>query len=340
MAASQSVRDESPPSQHDSLNVSSVEPLATRLDRCARGTHRMHVLGYVRHGSVAGVDCSRPLRWVCRDCGDFDIRPCKNHRSSKCKPCALRYRSKVRRVALSGINRQTGHQYFLTATAPSDPHCMRPGCSRHPGECGHAACPCGVEGFDLARWNAAHSSMWNRFRTALRRLYPDLEFMRGVEVQEGDHRSDRAGRGALHDHAMMWASVPIPPATVKALLVAAGFGHSFDLPEVAPGSKRAAYYVAKYVTKAADSRAEVPWWGEVVDYETGEVSEGLVDGRYRTWSMSRGWGLTMAAVEEQCRVYARARAAEALWLGMGDAARSLGASWELSDPPIGSPPSP
>lgn len=80
--------------------------------------------------------------------------------------------------------------------------------------------------------------------------------------------------------------------------MAAGFGHSVDLAPIT-SSKQVAYYVSKYVTKATDSRADVPWLGDVIDYDTGEVTEGIVDGRYRTWSMSRQWGLTMAAVRAE-----------------------------------------
>lgn len=89
--------------------------------------------------------------------------------------------------------------------------------------------------------------------------------------------------------------------------MAAGFGHSIDLAPAPPGSKRAAYYVSKYVTKATDSRDSVPWWGEVIDYDTGEVTEDVVPGRYRTWSMSREWGLTMAAVRAEALELVRAR---------------------------------
>lgn len=166
-------------------------------------------------------------------------------------------------------------------------------------------CPCTpVAGVDLPRWNAGHSARWNHFRTVLRREVPQLEFMRGVEVQD---------RGALHDHAMVWSPVPLRLQDVRKLAMRCGFGHSVDLAPCPPGSKRAAYYVAKYITKAVDSRGDVPWWGEElhdVDTVTGEMiyREGLVDARYRTWSMSRRWGLTMAAVKADAREYARAKA--------------------------------
>lgn len=157
-----------------------------------------------------------------------------------------------------------------------------------------------VGGVDLAAWNASHSSRWNHFRTRLRQAHPSVQFFRGVEVQS---------RGALHDHAMVRSDLPLQKAQLRAMAMDAGFGHSVDLAPVAPGSKQAAYYVAKYVTKATDARESVPWLGDLVDVDTGEVSVGRVPGRYRTWSMSREWGATMAAVRAEAAVYARAKAA-------------------------------
>jgi hypothetical protein len=136
----------------------------------------------------------------------------------------------------------------------------------------------------------------------LRREYPDLEFMRGVEVQDGK-RGGR-GRGALHDHFLMRTRYAVDERTIRRLAMQAGFGHSVDLADCAPGSKREAYYVGKYVTKATDSRRDVPWRAAVVDVETGEVVDRLVPGRYRTWSCSRRWGLTMAQVRAEAALYA------------------------------------
>jgi hypothetical protein len=130
----------------------------------------------------------------------------------------------------------------------------------------------------------------------MRRDYPGLEFFRGVEVQD---------RGALHDHMIVWSPTPLRIKDVRAIAIRAGFGHSVDLAPIT-SVKQVTYYVSKYVTKATDQREDVPWWGEVIDYDTGEVTEDLVDGRYRTWSCSREWGLSMAAV----RAAARDRALE------------------------------
>jgi hypothetical protein len=129
-----------------------------------------------------------------------------------------------------------------------------------------------------------------------------VQFFRGVEVQ---------ARGALHDHSMVRSDVPLSKSDLRTMAMDAGFGHEVDLAPVEYGSKKAAYYVSKYVTKATDSRDEVPWLGEVVDEATGEVTVGPVPGRYRTWSMSREWGQTMAQVRATAAVYARAKRSSA-----------------------------
>jgi hypothetical protein len=247
-------------------------------DTCAC---RMRVVGYVLGPRRGGLDCDSPLQVVCRlGCGRADQWACAGHRESRCRPCAARYRRRVRAVAASGTNRLEGYLYLLTLTAPGEREHYLPN-----GD----TCPCTPPGgVDLHVWNTGHSARWNRVRTRLRQLHPDLQFFRGVEVQK---------RGALHHHSMTWSPTPLSLAEVRRLAVAAGYGHSVDLAPCVPGSRKAAYYVSKYVTKACDSRAEVPW----VDLVTGEV----VEGRYRTWSMSREWGQTMAQVRAIGAEYAR-----------------------------------
>jgi len=164
-----------------------------------------------------------------------------------------------------------------------------------------SVCPCTpAGGVDLAEWNSSHSRRWNHFCTLLRREYPGLQFFRGVEVQD---------RGALHDHSMTWSPAgPLAIAVVRRLAMRAGFGHSVDIAPCAPGSKKAAYYVAKYVTKATDRREDVPWAADVVDTCSGEITRAVVAGRYRTWSMSREWGVTMREVRAVAAGYARRKA--------------------------------
>jgi hypothetical protein len=263
--------------------------------RLCAGGHALRVVGYLRGPRPAGLDCLSPLRVVCKHCDYATAWACGGHRESRCRPCASRYRRRVRAVAHSGFapaRRPSGYLYLLTVTAPGAQQHSLPG---------GALCSCTPPGgVDLARWNASHSARWNRLRTAMRRDVPELQYFRGVEVQK---------RGALHDHAMVWSPVPLSKTRLRSLAMAAGFGHELDLADCVPGSKKAAYYVSKYVTKATDSRDLVPWIGQVIDYETGEVTEGLVPGRYRTWSMSREWGLTMRDVRAEASVYARAKEA-------------------------------
>jgi hypothetical protein len=182
---------------------------------------------------------------------------------------------------------------MLTLTAPGEREHKRfsPGGWR----ADRPDCPCRVE--HLGEWNASHSKRWNHLRTLLRREYPDLEFMRGVEVQR---------RGALHDHVILWSASPIDIVAIQGLALRAGFGCSCDWAPAEPGSRKLAYYISKYVTKACDARDLVPWLA--VDLATGEILSDRAT--YRTWSMSRDWGLTMAQVRAVCAEFA-ARAAAA-----------------------------
>ena len=274
----------------------------------------MRVVGYLRRPGPAGLDCEAPLLVVCRDCDKRDAWACKGHRSSVCGPCAARYRRRVRAVAHSGMRRGSGYLYLLTLTAQGDKqHRMRSG----------EWCPCTpAGGVDLGEWNASHSRRWNHFRTAMRREYPDLEFMRGVEVQK---------RGALHDHALVWSPAPLDKVQLRTFAMRAGFGHSLDLAPCEPGSKRAAYYVSKYVTKATDSRDQVPWVVDQIDYDSGEVVRLETPGKYRTWSSSRAWGITMAQARAEAAAYA-STVLVALTADSGFA--------ELAGLPVGAPPAP
>lgn len=262
-----------------------------RVQTCGGDTpHKMRVQGYARDGvRPPGLDCERPLAVACASCDHRAYWPCQGHRESRCRPCARRYRRRVREVASSGLGRDAGLLGMLTLTAPGDrAHRRRDG----------SWCPCTpVGGVDLGEWNASHSRRWNHLRTALRREFPGLQFFRGIEVQS---------RGALHDHAMVWIpnTQMVSLVKLRELAMRAGFGHSVDFAPCKPGSKKAAYYVAKYVTKATDSRADVPWAAWVVDESTGEVSRRTVPGRYRTWSMSREWGLSMRQVRTRAAAYA------------------------------------
>lgn len=240
---------------------------------------RVRVLGYLRGPAPDGLDCESPLRVLVSDSGNEyrEVWRCRNHRRSKCRPCATRYRGRVESVAADGMFRQGGFYYLLTLTAPGDrEHRMPSG----------KLCPCTpVGGVELSRWNPDAGRCWNRFLVAVERRYlVRPRYFRSAETQD---------RGALHHHVIVWSPRKLHVRTLRPLAMAAGYGHEVDLQALTPGSRKAARYVSKYVTKSADSRDEVPWWATWVDEETGEVCEGLAPATFRTWSSSRDWGVSM-----------------------------------------------
>jgi len=292
------------------------------------------------------VDCARPLLRVCvrLGCGFQQFLPCKSPRSSVCGECSIRYRRRVQCIAKSGLGRDGFFEYFLTLTPPGDrQHCKKPGCDQAP-YCSHEQCECtGLDGTDLARWNAQHGARFNHFRTRLRReLAPDLQYMRGCEAQDGKHlQAADVGRMGLHDHLVMRTKHPLDVRDIRALAMAAGFGHSVKLVPIRAGSRAEAYYISKYITKSSDVRADVPWVADVIDVETGELFEGVrVPGRYRTWSMSRDWGLSMADVRASAyELYLRldaARCHEEISAGMSVLTSGLGGDLILpgQSPPL------
>jgi hypothetical protein len=101
-----------------------------------------------------------------------------------------------------------------------------------------------------------------------------------------------------------------PEAPLRLLAIKHGFGHSVDLQLVT--SESAASYCAKYVSKSASDRDRLPW----LDRATGEVVTGCR--RYRTWTASRRWGLTMLALK-------RAQAAWFLEAAAGEPAQGANA---------------
>jgi len=187
-----------------------------------------------------------------------------------------------------------GDKWMLTLTAPGDsPHFI--GRSNE-------VCPCTpAEGINLHEWNSTASRAFNLFMTDLRRHFGQdvqVQYFKAAEVQK---------RGAIHFHLLLRFERPrhLKATEVRALAIHHGFGHSiqWDHLEGEDGQAKVSAYVAKYVAKAADQRAEVPW----VDLETGEVITGA---RYRTWTASRQYGDTMKDIRHRRREYAAARRAE------------------------------
>ena len=257
---------------------------------CPRDGCGLRQRGYLRGPRVRGLDCDRPLMLV-MSCGHWWVKACGNHRESQCVPCSWKYRRRLVRIAESGCNRPDGYLYMLTLTAPGrELHRMPSG----------DVCPCTPDGgVDLAVWNPSASARWNRLRTDLRRDTPELQYLRAVEVQK---------RGALHLHVLVWSPVPLDQAALRRSAIHYGFGHELDLAPVEPGSRRYAYYVSKYVTKACDQREDVPWTVDQLDTETGEIRPSRTVAGYRTWSASQRWGLTMSALKAVSAAQARRRA--------------------------------
>jgi hypothetical protein len=169
---------------------------------------------------------------------------------------------------------------------------------------------------DLARWNESVTKRVNRLLSAVkrgeaspkvrgRRASVEFEYFQAREVQR---------RGALHVHVVLIPVADKPlqldGKLLRELAMSHGFGHSVDLRRIGTskhgGSKahspgRVGGYLAKYVTKAADLRAAMPW---------ANPAYGRRQAPFRTWTRSLGWGVTMRDVREAARAAAQAVALE------------------------------
>jgi hypothetical protein len=252
----------------------------------------VRVVGYVRGPRTDGLDCDRPLL-VMRHDGATGLTSretwlCSNHRSDRCGPCSSRYRRRVESVAGEGIyirGNGGGYFYLLTLTAPG---------SREHYHANGRPCRCTPPGgVDLAEWNPTAAKRWNALLVAIERRYlVRPSYFRAAEVQD---------RGAIHYHVLLWTPRKLQIKALRELAVTAGFGHEIDLQPVDRNSRKVARYVSKYVAKSTDMRDEVPWAGDVVDLETGELTHGDCRATYRTWSQARSWGTSMADIRAAAR---------------------------------------
>lgn len=231
---------------------------------------------------LARPDCDEPLLLANR--GRLREQRCRATSVARCAPCGETYRKRVRRIAVEGCKLYTGLDVvMITLTAP--------GTSQHTMPSGDV-CPCTPDGgVHLAEWNGTCSIRFSRFLEDLRRSTGvKLQYFRAAEVQK---------RGALHFHILVrvpkGCRVRISTASVRHYAIKHGFGHSVDVSGVS--AEHGASYAAKYASKAAAARSEMPW----MHRRTGELTNG--NGRYRVWTASRDWGVTMAGV----------RAAQAAW---------------------------
>lgn len=234
---------------------------------------------------VQHTRCDQPVWGGCDACGERRLWRCGSSNVEACRPCGERYRRRVGRIVCSGKRLPGGTIVMLTLTAPGDQVHHLPN-----GE----ACPCTpAGGVELAEWNANLGQRWNRFCQDLRRhLGQQIQYFKATEVQ---------ARGALHLHVplrlVVGTQLHLP--TIRAMAIAHGFGHSVDLRTVK--NEVGLWYVAKYVSKASAMRSSVPW--RKVDQDSGELR---LTPTYRTWSASRQWGLTMAAVRQAQQEWAMA----------------------------------
>jgi hypothetical protein len=262
-----------------------------------------HQLRYAGRTNEPHHSCERPY-WLGCLCGYRIASRCGASARSRCGPCSESYRRRVRRVFQSGwTDRPTDRVLLLTVTAPGDrEHFLRDG----------SPCPCTPEGgMSVAESNSDASKRFNRLMQQIRRRYGKAsQYAKAAEIQDGKRRRDHVGRGALHFHILLRVERPDlmlrdyrasdPECPLRVMVERYGFGHSMDLQVV---EVTTASYCAKYVSKSADDRSDMPW----LDRQTGVVVSG--NGRYRTWTASRSWGLTMKAV----------RAAQAAWWQAGQA---------------------
>jgi hypothetical protein len=267
----------------------------------------LHAWGYGGRDGVSelakiGVGCESPYWLRCSVCTERRLVRCGRPSMRACGPCGLRNKARVHRVASSGFSvGQDG--LFVTMTAPSWVEHFLPNGDRC--RCTGGNCP------DLAHWNATAGERFNRLMQDLRRLMVnDLQYFKAAETQR---------RGALHFHVLIRSAsdrrtLALDKGVLRSLAVKHGFGHEVDVQAVEP---RHWGYVAKYASKAAGDRPDVPWrgkrWvgghrftdevdkvsGEVVRVRVGNTERRQVESwraTYRTWSCSRRFGDTMAYV--------------------------------------------
>lgn len=298
------------------------EPLPRKADNAPCACVEPLVDFVVGAGTVGVAGgCERPnlLIFVC--CGRCVSIACNSTKRSVCSACAARYKRQVREVCRRGIVDAPSLGGTLTLTAPGvGVHCRKHRWCNADG-LGCEACPCSVESLDIAEWNATLGERWNRFLQAVRRGEASakvrgvrqeqrVEYFKGVEVQD---------RGALHLHVPMVsgddAPVVLSLRKLRALAIAHGFGHSLVWDPMTGGkaeSAKLAGYVSKYVAKASDERASVPWRSPGKNPDRGR--------RFRTWTASREWRCRMLDVRGGAR---RSRACAERRDGRGRAKHEL-----------------
>lgn len=273
---------------------------------CPSGS--MRVLGYVQRSPGTRLDCSQPLRVVCRECAHTEYWRCDCSAEAKCPECAERRRKLIARLVHLGTTDRASHgfTYFVTLSAPGEREHRRwvqvggeVGVRRLPADRPHCDCHTVWEHSQRGDWNSQESACWNRLRISLSRLVGGtLAYIGSVEVQK---------RGMLHRHLVLHSPTPLLASDVGDLALAAGYGCVHDVQPIHDAGK-AAWYISKYVTKSSGQRDDVPWRADFVDEQTGEIQRLTTRPTFRTWSSSHSWGYTLKDLRAIAQLQARARA--------------------------------
>lgn len=262
-----------------------------------------HVWRYVR-GARGRLDgCDAPGLMRCAICAELLSVRCGSARASKCIPCAERKRRDIARIGRSGAQDSPTGLFFVTLTAPGAD--VLPWdtsrCSHSPEVACTGALGCVADRESAGRWNATAPQRWSWFIQYLRREIGGIEFFKTWETQR---------RGLLHLHGLVRVSRPITRRRMREIVQTCAlqweFGREVDVQHIngANGVEvaRKAGYCAKYATKSSDDPATTAR----IDRDTGEIL--LAQGGYRSWSCSRGWGLTMKRLRAERLAYTQAAA--------------------------------
>jgi hypothetical protein len=258
------------------------------------GPHDIQYVGYMGDGAKLGCSgCTAPVFVYCVRCAYDGYWACDSSRQSRCAPCARRYRHRVEMVCQSGMLGRVG--FCLTLTAPGqNVHCFRhkrKGCT----EDGCSDCPCtSSDGTDLRTWNVGLTARANRYLEAIRRgeASPLVKGRRQSVPLEYFQARELQRRGALHCHIPLVRAdgkpLQLDKRQLRQLAMRHGFGHAMTYKPFTGGL---ANYCAKYVSKAADQRLDVPWLPECRNRRR--------EATYRTWTRSRGYGKSMREVRQE-----------------------------------------
>lgn len=259
----------------------------------------LHDLEYTARASapVYGVNCERPNRWVCRNCGEVVYGICY---SLDCEPCAELKRGDLKAVFRSGASvSPVDRLFFTTLTAPGETPTAggfalrwdRSMCAHSPDVKCSGDLGCRVVKSDSDAWNAGLPKRWSYFRQFMERELPGCT-VQVVGVWEWQQR------GALHRHCLVRVTGVCTEASyrraLRAYRDAHDFGNRYDVQVIDAADDRAvaivAGYLGKYCVKSYGDLGDVACGYSVVPTLQGHLVRRR---RLRGWSASRTWGDTL-----------------------------------------------